>query len=109
VASKLIDMTIGALEATDKSVDEQRRKYWEAYWVSKSRVTEAEGLADALRYMQTVRAEAQAELIQSIAQSFRMLALSGARPPSREVALKMLEVIGRTMKAALEDRAGTSR
>jgi hypothetical protein len=100
---ELLDMTIGALEATNKSVDEQRRKYWEAYWASKSQIVEAEGLADALRYRQTVRAEAQAEMIQSIAQSFRMLALSGAMLPSREVALKMLEVIGRTMKAALEE------
>ena len=100
---ELLDMTIGALQAADKSVDEQRRKYWEAYWASRSRVVEAEGLADGLRYRQTVRAEAQAELIQSIAQSFRMLALSGATLPSREVALRMLEVIGRTMKAALEE------
>ena len=108
---ELIDMTIGALEATNKSVDEQRRKYWEAYWASKSHIVEAEGMADALRYMQTVRAEAQAEMIQSIAQSFRMLALSGARLPSREVALKMLEVIARTMKATLEgaDKARTMK
>ncbi|HET7091055.1 MAG TPA: hypothetical protein VFL17_20675 [Anaerolineae bacterium] len=102
----LLDMTIGALEATDKAVDEQRRKYWEAFWASRSHITEAEGEAEALRYMQTVRAEAQADMIQAIAQSFRMLALSGARLPSREVALKMLEVVGRTMKAALEESKG---
>jgi len=40
-----------------------------------------------------------------------MLALSGARLPSREVALKMLEVIARTMKATLEgaDKARTMK
>ncbi len=100
---ELIDLTIGPLEVTDRSVDRQRREYWQTHWESRSRVTEAAGEAEALRQQQTARAEAQAELIQAIAHSFRMMAFSGAAQPSLLVALKMLEVIARTMKAKVQD------
>lgn len=99
---ELIDLTIGPLNVPDE-VSRQRREFWRASWEKASKVVEAEGEADALRQQQIARAEAQAELIQTIAQSFRMIAMSGTPQPSRMVALKMLEVIGRTMKATLED------
>ncbi len=102
---ELLDLSIGPLYATDQDVDEQRREHWQAYWSSRTGVTEAEGEAEALRRRQTARAEAQAELIQAIVQSFRMLTMSGAELPSREVALRMLEVIARTMKATLGEAA----
>jgi len=98
---ELVDLTVGPLDVTDKAVDEQRRAYWQSYWSARADVTRAEGEAEALRRQQTARAEAQAELIEAIAQSFRMMSLGGSEPPSPIVALKMLEVIGNTMKAAL--------
>ncbi len=52
---ELIDMTIGALEATDKSVDEQRRKYWEAYWESRTPIIEAQGEAEPRDILQIVQ------------------------------------------------------
>ena len=100
---ELIDLTIGPLEVMDKSVDAQRREFWRANWDKVWKFTQAEGEAEALRYTQAARAEAQAELIQAIAQSFRMMALSGTAQPSRLVALKLLAVIARTMKAKLHD------
>jgi hypothetical protein len=87
----------------DKSVDRQRRDLWRTVWEKTSKATEAEGEADALRQQQTARAEAQAELIQAIAQSFRTMSLSGTIQPSDLVALRLLEVIARTMKATLDD------
>jgi len=99
---ELIDLTIGPLKVPPE-VDKQLRDYWQMVWESRSRVTQAAGEAQALRQAQTARAEAQAELIHAIAQSFRMMAASGASQPSQVIAEKMIEVIARTMKVTLED------
>ena len=99
---ELIDMSIGPLQVPPEVV-KQRRDYWSADWEKLSRVTQAEGQAGALRQQQSARAEAQAEMIQTILQSFRMLSFSGMTQPSQQVALKLIEIVARTMKAALDD------
>ena len=96
----VIDLSVGPLDVPE-AVARQRREYWSAAWDKLSRLTAAEGEAEALRQRQTARAEAQADLIQSIAQSFRMMAAAGMAQPSREVAMKLLEVIARTMRMTL--------
>ena len=101
---ELIDMSIGPLQAPDEVI-KQRREYWSADWEKLSRVTQAEGYAEALRQKQTARAEAQAEMIQTIMQGFRMIAFSGAAQPSQQVAVKLIEIVARTMKATLEEAA----
>ena len=99
---ELIDLSVGPLNVPDEVV-KQRREFWRTIWDKVSKITEAEGEAEALRQQQTARAEAQAEMIQTIMHSFRMMAFSGAAQPSRQVALKLIEIVAHTMKAALED------
>jgi regulator of protease activity HflC (stomatin/prohibitin superfamily) len=97
---EVIDLSVGPLDVPE-AVARQRREYWSAAWDKLSRLTTAEGEAEALRQRQAARADAQAELIQTIAQSFRMMAAAGMAQPSREVAIKLLEVIARTMRMTL--------
>lgn len=99
---KLIDMSIGALDIDEKIV-EQRRELWKAYWESQSSITEAEGDAEANRKIEIAKAQAQAELIQTITQGLRMILETSSEQTASVVVPIVLSQIASATRFALSN------
>jgi hypothetical protein len=69
--AELLWLDMGHLEIRDDQVDEQRKDLWAADWIGDIRVKEAYGEAIRQSYGELGRAQAQAEIILSIAEALR--------------------------------------
>ena len=67
IGAELLWIDVGHIEIEDESVDELRTTLWSAEWAGDANVTRAYGEAVRQAYQELGRAEAQADLIMSIA------------------------------------------
>jgi regulator of protease activity HflC (stomatin/prohibitin superfamily) len=82
---------LGALELPEE-VEAQRKKYWEAHWDKQRTIQMAEGEAEVLQSMEIARAEAEAVMLQAIAEGLQRAQRAGRNVSSREVvALRLIE------------------
>lgn len=75
VGGELLWVDIGHFEPVWDDVDDQRVDYWQALWAGKAAVTRAYGDAQHLAYHELGRAEAQAQLLVSIARAINEVKL----------------------------------
>ena len=67
IGAELAWIDVGHIDIVMPEVDEERVRYWASDWVGSAEITRAYGEAKRQAYMEIGRAEAQAELIMSIA------------------------------------------
>lgn len=77
VGTELLWIDVGHIDILGTEVDEERVNFWAADWIGSAKATRAFGDAKRQAYMEIGRAEAQAELIMSIAHSLEDLDLHG--------------------------------
>jgi hypothetical protein len=70
VGAQLLWYDIGHFDVDNKAVSEQRVNTWKAGWIGNAKVTRAYGDAQRIAYQEIGRAEAQAEVLMSIAHAF---------------------------------------
>ncbi len=91
----LLAVQLGVLE-TSQPVQEQRVKYWQAFWEKQHRVDMANSNAEAIRIMDFARAEGEAAIIEAIMESFQQARLTGQEKTPREImALRLIESLER--------------
>jgi hypothetical protein len=76
VGAQLLWYDIGHFDVDNKAVSEQRVDTWKAGWIGNAKVTRAYGDAQRIAYQEIGRAEAQAEVLMSIAHAFDDIDLS---------------------------------
>jgi regulator of protease activity HflC (stomatin/prohibitin superfamily) len=82
---------LGAL-VLPKEVEAQRKKYWEAHWDKQRTIQMAEGEAEVFQNMEIARAEAEAIMLQAIAEGLQRAQRAGRTVSAREViALRLIE------------------
>jgi hypothetical protein len=77
VGTELLWIDVGHVDILGTEVDEERVNFWAADWVGSAKATRAFGDAKRQAYVEIGRAEAQAEMIMSIAHSLEDLDLKG--------------------------------
>ena len=71
IGARLLWVDIGYLEVEQPDVDRKRREYWEAKWSGNAAVIRAQGEAERIAIQEQGRAEGQASLLTSIANSLK--------------------------------------
>ena len=91
---KVLGVGLSQFVPRDKEVIEQRIKSWQADWVRRQRIIEAEGLAESYRLVELARAQGQMELVLRIAQALEVSQQLGSEN-AEQMALRLLEVVER--------------
>jgi regulator of protease activity HflC (stomatin/prohibitin superfamily) len=95
---EVIATTLGHLELPEE-VRRQRVATWQAHWDGQSRMQIAEGEAKSLEVIEIARAEAEALMLQAIAEGLRRAELGGGQVQSREImALRTVEALERVAR-----------
>jgi len=86
-----------------KEVTELRRDMWRVIWKKESLITQSGGEAESFLQTQIARAEAQAELIQSITQAIRTMDQTGEGDTLHPLTLRFMDTIARLVDRNLRD------
>ncbi len=86
-----------------KEVTELRRNMWRTLWKKESLITQSGGEAESFLQTQIARAEAQAELIQSITQAIRTMDQTNEGDPLHPLTLRFMDTIARMVDRNLRD------
>ncbi|CAG0936598.1 hypothetical protein TFLX_05479 [Thermoflexales bacterium] len=92
---ELVDSTFGNLQLP-REVTTQRTNMWQAGWEKESTIIRSGGEAEGLLQLQTVRAEAQAELVKSIVQAARTM------DPNNQLSRDVVEALARAIERTLQ-------
>lgn len=88
---KIRGTRLGALEL-DEKVEKTRKQYWKSYWDSQRTLQKADGDVETLQNLEIARAEAEAIMLQAIAEGLQRSRRAGRDISSREVvALRLIE------------------
>ena len=91
---KVLGIKLSQFVPRDKEVDRQRFETWQAEWIRRKTIIEAEGVAESYRLVELARAQGQMEMVTRITQ-----ALDAGRQAGLDnadlVALRLLEVVER--------------
>ncbi len=86
-----------------KEVSELRRNMWRAIWQKESLITQSGGEAESYLQTQIARAEAQAELIQSITQAIRTMDQTSDGDTLHPLTLRFMDTIARMVDRNLRE------
>ncbi|HSD85120.1 MAG TPA: hypothetical protein VLG46_14725, partial [Anaerolineae bacterium] len=92
---ELVDSTFGNLQLP-REVTTQRTNMWQAGWEKESTITRAASEAEGLLQLQTVRAEAQAELVKNIVQAARSM------DQNNQLSYHVVEALARAIERTLQ-------
>jgi len=98
IGIQLVGVQLGNFEPTDPEVYVKRARSWQAAWMRKVMLTQAEGRVEQLQILEHARADARTELILDVGQKLARLAESQAEP-SPDVVLKQFLVVLETLAA----------
>jgi regulator of protease activity HflC (stomatin/prohibitin superfamily) len=91
---------LGALELPEE-VENQRKKFWQVHWNSRQILQKADGDAEVLQSHEIARAEAEAIMLQAIAEGLQRSQRAGRVVSSREVvALRLIESLEAMAKSS---------
>ena len=98
----LLAVQLGVLEPSPP-VQDQRVKYWQAFWDKQHKVDMATSAAEAMHILDFARAEGEAAIIEAIMESFQQARLVGHEKSAREImALRLIESLERLAENAKE-------
>jgi len=95
---ELVDSTFGNLQLP-REVTAQRTSMWQAGWEKESTIARSASEAEGLLQLQTVRAEAQAELVRNIVQAARMM------DQTNQLSNQVVEALARAVERTLQREA----
>jgi len=91
---KVLSVTLAQFVPVAQEVREQWIEAWQAAWMRRKHIVEAEGLAERYRLIELARAQGQMELVMRIAQALEVSQQVGAGD-AEQIALRMLDVVER--------------
>ena len=104
---ELVNSGFGNITVPSEVAD-QRRNTWRITWKKESLITQSGGDAEGYLQKQIARAEAQAELIQSITQAIRTMGqTSDTGDKLHPLLLLFMDAIARTVRRTLHDSTST--
>ena len=102
---ELLAVQLGVLEPS-LPIQDQRVKYWQAFWEKQHRIDMASSSAEAMRILDFARAEGEAAIIEAIMESFQQARLMGQEKTPREImALRLIESLERLAENAKSSEA----
>ncbi|HLF25669.1 MAG TPA: SPFH domain-containing protein [Anaerolineae bacterium] len=89
---KVLSLKIGPFEPCDEEVGKQRLRSWEAEWVRRTKVIEAEAEAESRKRLELARAQAQMDTMTRMIEALDASRRAGANNADL-IALRFLEVV----------------
>jgi len=90
--ARLLGTTLGVIRVPEEVI-KQRVTNWQAEWIRRQTIIEAQGEAEAKQRMEVARALAQLEMIQSITEGLQEAQVAGAPMTSDLISLRLLEAL----------------
>jgi hypothetical protein len=90
----VLGVGLGPFAPRDKEVDDQRLENWQAEWIRRKSIVDADGLAESYRLIELARAQGQMETVTRIAQALEAAKQAGVED-AEALALHLLEVVQR--------------
>jgi len=91
---KVLTVTLAQFVPVAQEVRDQWIEAWQAAWIRRKHIVEAEGLAERYRLIELARAQGQMELVMHIAQALEVSQQVGA-DDAEQIALRLLDVVER--------------
>jgi regulator of protease activity HflC (stomatin/prohibitin superfamily) len=101
----VLAMEIGIVEPSadiKANVAEQRIGNWMIEWKSRAHILEAEGNAIAMQALEEARAEAQANMIQSLTEGFQIATAGDAKISGEVIAMRFIDALETLIQAKTE-------
>ncbi len=92
----ILNMSIGIVEPSadiKENVNEQRLGNWMIEWKRRAKILEAEAEAEELQAMEEARAEAQADMIESLLASFRVATDGRSQASADVIAMRFVDAL----------------